>query len=73
MVNQKAKLIELKNQYSVFKQDGQQIASVNEIGQSAAKKAVRLLTSFDQFMTHRLEIADTEGRVLLRITRPARS
>jgi uncharacterized protein YxjI len=72
VVNQKAKLIELKNQYSVFDQNGQQVAAVNEIGQSAAKKAVRLLTSFDQFMTHRLEITDTAGRVLLRITRPAK-
>ena len=72
VVNQKAKLIELNNQYSVYDQNGQQIASVNEIGQSAAKKAVRLLTSFDQFMTHRLEIADSAGRVLMRITRPAK-
>ncbi|MEP7112685.1 MAG: phospholipid scramblase-related protein [Ilumatobacteraceae bacterium] len=72
VVNQKAKLIELNNQYSVFNQSGQQIASVNQVGQSAAKKAVRLLTSFDQFMTHKLEIADTAGRVLMRITRPAK-
>ena len=72
VVNQKAKLIELNNQYSVFDQSGGQIASVNQVGQSAAKKAVRLLTSFDQFMTHKLEIADTAGRVLLKITRPAK-
>ena len=72
VVNQKAKLIELKNQYSVFDQNGTQIASVNEIGQSAAKKAVRLLTSFDQFLTHKLEIADTAGRIVLRVTRPAK-
>jgi len=72
VVNQKAKLIELNNQYSVFTQGGQQIASVNQVGQSAAKKAVRLLTSFDQFMTHKLEIADSAGRVLLKITRPAK-
>ncbi len=72
VVNQKAKLIELNNQYSVFDQNGQQIATVNQVGQSAAKKAVRLLTSLDQFMTHKLEIADTAGRVLMRITRPAK-
>ena len=59
VVNQKAKLIELNNQYSVFDQNGTQIAAVNQVGQSTAKKAVRLLTSFDQFMTHKLEIADT--------------
>ncbi|MEO7371011.1 MAG: phospholipid scramblase-related protein [Ilumatobacteraceae bacterium] len=72
VVNQKAKLIELNNQYSVFDQSGRQIAAVNEVGQSAAKKAIRLLSSFDQFMTHKLEITDTEGRVVLRITRPAK-
>jgi uncharacterized protein YxjI len=72
VVNQKAKLIELNNQYGVFDQNGQQIATVNQVGQSAAKKAVRLLTNLDQFMTHKLEIADTAGRVLMRITRPAK-
>ena len=72
VVNQKAKLIELNNQYSVFNKDGQQIATVNQVGQSAAKKAMRLLTSLDQFMTHKLEITDTQGRVLLRLTRPAK-
>jgi uncharacterized protein YxjI len=72
IVNQKAKLIELNNQYSVFNQSGQQIASVNQVGQSAAKKAVRLFTSFDQFLTHKLEIVDSAGRVVLRVTRPAK-
>jgi uncharacterized protein YxjI len=72
VVNQKAKLIELNNQYSVFDQHGQQIATVNQVGQSAAKKAIRLLTNFDQYMTHKLEIADAQGRVVLRITRPAK-
>jgi uncharacterized protein YxjI len=72
VVNQKAKLIELNNQYSVFDQNGNKVAAVNQVGQSAAKKAVRLLTSFDQFMTHKLEIVDNEGRVIMRITRPAK-
>ena len=72
VVNQKAKLIELNNQYSVFNKDGQQLAAVNQVGQSAAKKAMRLLTSLDQVMTHKLEITDTQGRVLLRLTRPAK-
>ena len=72
VVNQKAKLLELKNQYSVFAADGGQIASVNEVGQSVAKKALRLLSSLDQFMKHQLEITDTSGRILLRLTRPAK-
>ncbi len=72
VVNQKAKLIELTNQYAVFTGDGRQIASVNEVGQNAAKKVLRALTSLDQFMTHRLEIADAAGVVQMRLTRPAK-
>ncbi len=70
VVNQKAKLIELNNQYSVFDQHGQQIAMVNQVGQSAAKKALRLVSSLDQFMTHKLEITDNAGQVVMRLTRP---
>ena len=72
VVNQKAKLIEVVNQYAVFDQSGNQIASVNEVGQTMAKKALRVLTSFDQFMTHRLEIRDNAGSVLLQLTRPGK-
>ncbi len=70
VVNQKAKLIELNSQYSVFDQHGRQIAAVNQVGQSAAKKAARLLVNVDQFMTHKLQITDGAGQVLLQITRP---
>ena len=72
VVNQKAKLIELNNQYSVFDQHGRQIAAVNQVGQSTAKKVLRLVSSLDQFMTHKLEITDPNGAVLLRLTRPAK-
>jgi uncharacterized protein YxjI len=72
VVNQKAKLIELKNQYSVFDRNGQQIAAVNEVGQSKAKKALRLVSSLDQFMKHQLDVTDSSGRTVLRLTRPAK-
>ena len=72
VVNQKAKLIELNNQYSVFDQHGRQVASVNQVGQSKAKKVMRLVSNLDQFMTHRLEISDPAGAVLMKITRPAK-
>ncbi|HWL45081.1 MAG TPA: phospholipid scramblase-related protein [Ilumatobacter sp.] len=70
VVNQKAKLIELNNQYSVFDQAGNQIAAVNQVGQSALKKAARLVSSLDQFMTHQLQITDANGQVVLQLTRP---
>jgi uncharacterized protein YxjI len=70
VVNQKAKIIELNNQYSVFDQAGTQIAAVNQVGQSAAKKVLRLVSNLDQFMTHKLDITDASGTVVLRLTRP---
>jgi hypothetical protein len=70
VVNQKAKLLEVISQYAVFDGAGRQIASVNEVGQSTAKKVLRVVSSLDQFMTHKLEIRDASGRVELLLTRP---
>ncbi|MFD3496770.1 phospholipid scramblase-related protein [Streptomyces sp. NPDC058676] len=72
VVNQKAKLIELTNEYTVMDQNGNQLGSVVQVGQSALKKAVRLVASVDQFMTHKLEIRDAYGRPVLLLTRPAK-
>ncbi|MEY4174139.1 MAG: hypothetical protein RI900_1304 [Actinomycetota bacterium] len=72
VVNQKAKVIELNNQFGIFDAQGRRVGAVNEVGQSAAKKAVRLLTSYDQFLTHRYEVTDAHGNVALRLTRPAK-
>jgi hypothetical protein len=72
VVNQKVKLIEMANEYAVFDQNGRQIGSVAEIGQSALKKAVRFLSSYDQFMTHRLEVRDVNHQPMLYLTRPAK-
>ncbi|MEU6257163.1 phospholipid scramblase-related protein [Streptomyces sp. NPDC047043] len=72
VVNQKAKLIEVTNEYKVMDQNGNQIGSVTEVGQSALKKVLRFLSSLDQFMTHKLEIRDTYGQPQLLLTRPAK-
>jgi len=72
VVNQKAKIIELNNQYGVFDRQGRQLAAVNQVGQSTAKKVLRLVSSLDQFLTHQLEITDATGQVVLRLTRPAK-
>ena len=71
VVSQKTKLIELTNEYAVFDGNGQQIGAVVQVGQSAAKKAVRLLSNLDQFLTHHLEVRDARGPVLV-LTRPAK-
>lgn len=72
IVNQKAKIIELNNQYGVFDRTGRQLAAVNQVGQSTAKKVLRLVSSLDQFLTHQLQITDAAGTVLLQLTRPAK-
>ena len=72
VVNQKAKLIEINNEYAVYDQHGQQIAAVREVGQSTAKKVMRVMTSYDQFMTHKLQIVDNGGNILMQVTRPAK-
>lgn len=72
VVNQKAKLIELTNEYKVFDEHGTQLGSVVEVGQSGLKKAMRFVSSFDQFMTHRLEVRDRSGQPQLVLTRPAK-
>jgi uncharacterized protein YxjI len=70
VVNQKMKLIEVNNEYAVYDQNGKQIAAVRQVGQSAAKKVLRVVSSLDQFMTHTLHIVDMAGNVLLTVTRP---
>jgi uncharacterized protein YxjI len=70
VVSQKAKLIELVNEYLVSDPDGNRVGSVAEVGQSKAKKFVRLVSSLDQLMTHRYEIRDANEQPLMVLTRP---
>jgi uncharacterized protein YxjI len=72
VVNQKAKLIEINNEYAIYDQSARQIAAVREVGQSNLKKAARFLTSLDQYMTHKLQVVDMGGQPLLTLTRPAK-
>jgi uncharacterized protein YxjI len=72
VVNQKAKLIEINNEYAIFDQNARQIGAVREVGQSTMKKAVRLLSSYDQFLTHKLQVVDMTGQPVLALTRPAK-
>ncbi|MGA4845489.1 phospholipid scramblase-related protein [Streptomyces sp. G5(2025)] len=72
VVNQKAKLIELTNEYSVMDQAGNTLGSVVQVGQSTLKKVARFVSSLDQFMTHKLEIRDAYGQPQMTLTRPAK-
>lgn len=70
VVSQKAKIIELTNEYLVSDQNGNRIGSVAEVGQSTAKKIARFVSSLDQFMTHRYEIRDAAEQPVLVLIRP---
>jgi uncharacterized protein YxjI len=72
VVSQKAKLIELSNEYAVHDQDGVQVGAVRQVGQSTAKKVLRFVAAVDQFLTHTLQVVDMQGTVLLQLTRPAK-
>jgi uncharacterized protein YxjI len=72
VVSQKAKLIEVNNEYAIFDQTGNQVGAVRQVGQSTAKKILRVVSSLDQFMTHKLQIVDMAGTPLLALTRPAK-
>ncbi|MCB0881782.1 MAG: DUF2510 domain-containing protein [Thermoleophilia bacterium] len=72
VVNQKAKLMELKQEYGVYDRDGRRIASVNQTNQSTARKAIRLLSNLDQFLPTRLEITNAAGVVVLTLNRPGK-
>ncbi|MFI7498757.1 phospholipid scramblase-related protein [Streptomyces sp. NPDC049687] len=72
VVNQKAKLIELTNEYKVMDQQGNQLGTVVQVGQSALRKILRFVASIDQYLTHKLEIRDAYGQPVLLLTRPAK-
>lgn len=72
VVNQKVKIIELNNEYAIYDKDGTQLGAVRQVGQSKAKKVLRFVASVDQFMTHKLQVVDMAGNVLMQVTRPAK-
>ena len=72
VVNQKAKLIELNNEYAIFDAEGRKIGAVEQVGQTSARKALRLVSNLDQFMKVHLDVTDAAGRQLLRLTRPGK-
>jgi uncharacterized protein YxjI len=72
VVNQKRKLIELNTEFAVYNQQGTQIGAVRQVGQSSAKKALRFVSNVDQFLTHKFQVVDVAGNVLLTLTRPAK-
>jgi uncharacterized protein YxjI len=72
VVNQRAKLVELSNQYVIRDAQGEDIGYMQQEGQSKLRKVLRFATDVDQFLTHRLALYDTGGNKLLQLVRPAK-
>lgn len=72
VVRQRRKIIEMTNQYELLDPKGLALGTVFEVGQTSLRKAVRLFTSFDQYLTHRYEIRDAAGQLVLSLVRPAK-
>lgn len=70
-MSRKRKPIERTDEYAVLDGAGRQIGAVVRVGRSRVKKAMRRLSDVDPFLTHRLEVRDARGPVLV-LTRPAR-
>jgi len=67
VVKQKAKLVELTNQYALHDADGNDIGAITEENQSTGRKVLRALTKFDQFLSHQLALVDASGERVLTI------
>jgi uncharacterized protein YxjI len=70
VVNQKAKLIELTNQYLIRDADGNELGRIQQEGQSTLKKVLRFVGDVDQFLTHTLAIYDSSDAKVIEVIRP---
>ncbi len=70
VISQKAKVIELTNEYKISDPEGNEIGAIRQEGQTTLKKVARFVSSLDQFMTHTLAVYDTAGAKVLELTRP---
>lgn len=71
VVDQKPKLIELRNEYSIYDGQGNRIGSVMQVGQSALLRVLRLFIKTDSLLSVRLEIREANGAVALLVHKPA--
>lgn len=72
VVNQKAKLIEITQEFAVYDQAGNQLGSVVQVGQNTLRKVLRFASNVDQFLTHKFEVRDQQGAVVMTLVRPAK-
>lgn len=71
-VKQKVKIIEMVGEFAILDEEGNQVGSVRQEGQSKLKKALRFVSSVDQFLTHQFSVYDATGAKTLGLVRPAK-
>ena len=72
VVKQEAKLVNTASNFRIASHDGTHLGEVRQVGQSQVKQLVRAFTNLDKHMTHKFEVVDANGQVMLRLTRPAK-
>lgn len=70
VVSQKAKLIELTNEYAILDERGEQVGMIREEGQTKLKKLARFVSNLDQFMTHTYAVYEADGTKVAGLMRP---
>src|SRR5688500_10584147 len=70
VISQRAKLIELTNEYRIRDEHGSDVGLIRQEGQSKARKLLRLVTSVDQFLAVSLTVYDADGRAVVGLHRP---
>ena len=66
---QRPKVIEVINQYDLLAADGATLAVAQQVGQSLARKAVRIIGSLDALMPVTLEVRDGSGALLFTLAK----
>ena len=70
VVEQQRKLFEMRNQYRIFDESGDQIGAVGQVKQSALAIVARFGTDLDVALPVWLEVTDSAGRTVLLMHKP---
>lgn len=70
VVEQKAKLFELKNEYGVFDESGAQVGSITQVGQGLVTLLARIGTDLDVVLPVTLELREADGAPTLIMRKP---
>jgi uncharacterized protein YxjI len=70
VVEQKTKLLELRNEYRVFDETGTRVGSITQVGQGLVTLLARIGTDWDVALPVKLELREADGRPVLTLHKP---